>query len=55
MCLINQLHKKDVYSYSEIALKKQKRLLMALAQKVYHEVTEEEQQKFAELMQIGII
>lgn len=55
MCLINQLYKKDVYSYSEIALKKQKRLLMALAQKVYHEVTEEEQQKFAESMQIGIL
>ena len=53
MCLINQLHKKNEYEYTDTALKKQKRLLMTMAQKVYHEVTEKERQEFSEMQQIG--
>lgn len=55
MCLINRLHDNNRYSYSEKALEKEKHLLMAMAQKVYHEVSKKEQQEFAELMQEGFL
>ena len=55
MCLINQLQNKERYIYSENALKKEKYLLRAMAQKVFHEVTEEERLEFDKVMQTGFL
>lgn len=54
MSLINQLHNKDEYSFSDKALKKEKHVLMAMGQKVFHEVTDEERKSFSEMIKLGI-
>ena len=44
LCLINQLHDKDKYEYMDKALENEKHILIALAQKAFHEVTQEEKE-----------
>lgn len=52
LAIINQLAN-DHYEYSELALKKEKHLIMALAQKVLREVTEKERARLRDLMTFG--
>lgn len=54
MCLINRLQDKDHYVYSKKAIENEKKLLMAMGQKVFHEVTDEERQSLSEMIQLGI-
>lgn len=54
MCLINQLHDNDHYVYSKNAIEKEKKLLMAMGQKAFHEVTDEERLSLSEMMQLGV-
>ena len=54
MCLVNQLHARDQYTYSDQALKMEKYLLAALGQKVFHEVTESERQSYKEMLEWGL-
>jgi len=50
---INQLHSGQ-YKYENLALKKEKHILMALAQKVFHEVTEEDRNRFLEVLKTEV-
>ncbi len=50
---INQLHS-GAYKYEDIALKKEKHMLMALAQKVFHEVTEDDRKRFLDVLKTEI-
>ena len=44
LSLINQLKDKDNFEYTDEALKKEKNILIALAQKAFHEVTQQEKE-----------
>ena len=54
LALVNQLHNNE-YKYSDVAIEKEKYLLSAMAQKVFHEVTPEEKEELRELFRSGII
>jgi hypothetical protein len=54
LATINQLSDPEHYEYKQTALKKERMLLMALAQKVFHEVTDEERERFNELLETGL-
>ena len=54
LCLINRLQDKDHYVYSKKAIEKEKEILMAMGQKVFHEVTDEERQSLSEMIQLGV-
>lgn len=54
LALINQLHDKS-YIYSDKAIDKEKHLIVALAQKVFHEVTPKEKEELRELFRSGLI
>jgi hypothetical protein len=53
LATINQLNSPQQYEYKPKAIKKERMLLMALAQKVFHEVTDEERKRFDELLETG--
>ncbi len=53
LATINQLSD-DYYVYSKSALEKEKHLIMALAQKIFREVTEKERARLRDLMTYGI-
>lgn len=54
LATINQLNSRE-YIYLPEALKKERLLIMALSQKVFHEVTEEERNRFNEILSTGIL
>ena len=54
LALINQLHD-EKFKYSDKAIERQKYLLSAMAQKVFHEVTPKEKEELRELFRLGMI
>ena len=44
----------SVFGDEDIALKKEKHMLMALAQKVFHEVTEDDRKRFLDVLKTEI-
>lgn len=53
LATVSQLNSQQ-YLYTKKAIKKERLLLMAIAQKVFHEVTDKERERFNELMSFGI-